>query len=241
MKFVAVTKPPADVAAAVKVLCTLTAQVPAEARMRLAGEPPMIVARLADEEADALAAGLVAAKIDALALDVEVPTDDERLVARGFAFESAVFELLPRTGEPLRTPYGEIELLLRGVRVHQGTHTRTETKRKLDIGRALLTQGLMITKVEKHEVISRTENPEHFLLVYAASGVGAINEEEVTFQSLGKELQPSRLANVVFVTEKLRRLAPQARYDDRLLRLGRRPLAFDGDPVNVVAEILRRS
>jgi hypothetical protein len=169
------------------------------------------------------------------------------MVARSFAFveakdgDPAHFELSPRAGEPMRLPYDRIDLLVRGVRVHSSTQTVTESKRKLDLGRAVLTQGLMITKVEKREVTTKTESPEHFLLVYAGESVGALYEEEVVFQSLGKDLQPARTANMGFITEKLRRLAPQARYDDRLLRLGRRPLPFDGHPVDVVAEILRRS
>jgi len=241
MKFVALPKAPANVDAAVKVLRELAGHVPAEARMRLAGEAPFIVARLDDDAADALAEGLRAAGIAALALDVEVPTDESRMVARSFEFAPDAFVLLPRSGEPLRMPYGEIDLILRGVRVHRGSSTRVESKRRLDIGRALLTQGLMVTKVEKKEIVTRTENPEHFILVFGGGEAGALYEEEVVFQSLGKDLQPSRLANLGFITEKLRRLAPQARYDDRLLRLGRRPLPFEGDPVDVVAEILRRS
>jgi hypothetical protein len=247
MKLVALTVPPADPTAAVKILCELAGQVPAEARMRLAGEAPMLLARLDDGAADALAAKLRAARVAAISLDADVPGDESRLVARSFAFvdaqggEPAHFELSPRLGEPMRLPYGQIELLVRGVRVHRGSKTHTESKRRLDIGRALLTQGLMITKVEKREITTKTESPEHFLLVYAGESVGALYEEEVTFQSLGKDLQPARLANMGFITEKLRRLAPQARYDERLLRLGRRPLAFEGDPVDVVAEILRRS
>jgi hypothetical protein len=247
MKLVAVTAAPADPASAVKILCEAVGQVPAEARMRLAGEPPMVVARLEDAAADALAARLRAAKVAALAVSADVPGDESRLIARGFAFvaptvgEPGHLELSPRVGEPMRLPYEHIGLILRGVRVHHGTATHTETKRKLDIGKALLTQGLMITKEVKKEVTTKTEAPEHFLLVYAGESVGAIYEEEATFQGLGKELQPSRVANMGVITEKLRKLAPQARYDERLVRLGRRPMPFEGNPIDVVAEILRRS
>jgi hypothetical protein len=247
MKLVALTTAPADPAAAVKILCEVAGQVPAEARMRLSGEPPLLLARLDDEAADALAARLRAAKVAAISIDADVPGDESRLLARSFAFveaqdgDPAHFELSPRSGEPMRLPYERIELLVRGVRVHRGSHTHTETTRKLSLGKALLTQGLMITKVEKREVTTKTESPEHFLLVYAGESVGALYEEEVIFQSLGKDLQPARLANMGFITEKLRRLAPQARYDERLLRLGRRPLPFEGHPVDVVAEILWRS
>jgi hypothetical protein len=241
MKFVVLTKTPADVAAAVKVLGDLAGQVPAESRMRLAGEPPLVVARLEDVDADVLAAKLRALGLAALAVPVDVPSDEARLVARSFAFETAFLELSPRSGEPTRIPYGDIDLLLRGVRVHRGSVTRVETTRKFDVVRAVVTQGLKMTKVEKREVTKQTEDPEHFLLIYAGEWCGALYEEEVLFQSLGKDLQPSRLANLGFITDKLRRLAPQARYDERLLRLGRRALAFEGDPIDVVAEVLRRS
>jgi hypothetical protein len=201
----------------------------------------MLVAQLEDAAADALAARLRAAKVAVLSLPADVPGDESRHIARSFSFEKEQLVLSTAAGEPLALPYQEIQVLVRGIRLHHRSATRTETKRKLDIGKALLTQGLMLTKVEKREVTTHTEAPEHLLLVYAGESVGAIYEEEVTFQGLGKELQPARVANMGVITEKLRKLAPQARYDERLVRLGRRPLPFEGDPIDVVAEILRRS
>ena len=127
------------------------------------------------------------------------------------------------------------------MRVHHSQVTKKETQRKFALGTALLTQGLKITKTETREVTSKLEDPEHFLLVYGRGGTAAVYEAEVIFLSLGDQIQPSRLANLNLVTERLRKAAPQARYDDRLLRLGRRPLPFEGDSVDVVAEILRNA
>jgi hypothetical protein len=63
--------------------------------------------------------------------------------------------------------------------------------------------------------------------VYGRDGrVAALVEGLVDFTCLGAELQPSSTANMVALGRRLREQAEHAFHDDRLLRLGRRPLPF---------------
>ncbi|MGZ3461375.1 MAG: hypothetical protein ACXU86_23030, partial [Archangium sp.] len=47
---------------------------------------------------------------------------------------------------------------------------------------------------------------------------------ELDFSCLGAAMQPTRMANMAMLARLLRDKAPRAFYDERLLRLGRRPL-----------------
>jgi hypothetical protein len=57
--------------------------------------------------------------------------------------------------------------------------------------------------------------------------VASLAEASLDFTGLGA-LQPSRTANLLELTRRLRDGAKSARYDDRLVRLGRRSLPFGG-------------
>jgi hypothetical protein len=94
--------------------------------------------------------------------------------------------------------------------------------RKLDIGKALLTSGLSITK--KVETISErvTATKEPFLLLQRRDGRPdlMLYERRLNYQCLGRELQPSTFGNFTALSAKLRNLAPQAPLDDRIIRPG---------------------
>jgi hypothetical protein len=65
--------------------------------------------------------------------------------------------------------------------------------------------------------------------VYARDGRAAtLAEAELDFSCLGAGMQPSSTANMAELARRLRARAKGAFYDDRLLRLGRRPLPFLG-------------
>ncbi|MHB8417110.1 MAG: hypothetical protein ACYDCL_03475 [Myxococcales bacterium] len=242
MKIVALARAPADPAPAVKLLCASAGFAPAEARMRLAGEAPLVLARLDDGPAEALRAALAEAGLAALAVDARPPGDAERFLVRSFELgaDAAVFS--PRLGEPMRVPYPSISVILRGLQLSRETQVHTETKRTFSLGKALLTQGLAITKTEKKEVKVETESPAQFLLVYGGPQAAAIYEGEVAFTCLGKDVRPSRLENLNLLQERLRQRAPHAFFDDRLLRFARRVSPFDGGrPTDLAAELLRRA
>src|SRR5512140_21953 len=71
----------------------------AEARMRLAPEPPALLARLPPDQADLLVAALRKAGVAALAVDTACPSDQDRTVASAFALDDAGVTFTPRFGD----------------------------------------------------------------------------------------------------------------------------------------------
>ncbi|HET9158098.1 MAG TPA: hypothetical protein VFN91_15605 [Myxococcaceae bacterium] len=227
MHLVASIRPAADLEAAVAALEASAAMTKAEARMRLAPEPPALLARLSPEDAAAVVTALGQAGLPALAVDEDVALDSERFQVRSFAFEPGAGRFTSRTGDVLAVPWDDIRLVLRGVRTSRTTTEHTETQRKLAPGRAVLTGGLMFTKKTTTTVRNVQEDSEQFLLLHSDAGPRLIlAEQTLEFSGLGPVLQPARTANLGVLEQELRRRTPRAFHDDRLLRLGRRRLPF---------------
>lgn len=212
---------------AARALAQATGMVPAEARMRLAPEPPALLARLEPERAVALVGRLRAAGLAAVAVDDPCPGDGERTVARAFSLDAACLVLTPRAGEPLRIAWPDVLAVLRGVRVSRSEVERTETSKRFSPGMAVATGGLMMTRSSSRVVRSSDESTEQVILVYARDGRAAVlAEHALEFTWLGPALRPSSLANMVELARRIREKAPGAFHDERLLRLGRRSLPF---------------
>lgn len=227
MKLVALVKAPAALDVAARVLAAATEMVPAEARMRLAPEPPTLLARLQPDAADALARALGAAGLSAISLDDRVPTDAERFVAERFVFEKDGARFTSRDGDALELPWTEVRASFRGSRTARTETTRTEKTKSIAPMRAILTGGLSFTKTSQSTVRTAEETVEQLILVYTADARAILlGERSLDFTCLGAALQPSGIANMVEIARRLRAATPGAYHDDRLLRLGRRPLPF---------------
>lgn len=226
MRLVALIRPPTNPEEAVRALAETAAITAAESRMRLAPEPPALLARLDDAAAEVLAANLRARGMAALAVDARVPSDADRLLVRSFSLDADAAHFTPRAGEALTLPWGEIAMILRAVRAVRSDTEHTEKSTRLSVGKAVVTGGLMFTKTTERTVRTSEEAVEQLVLVYTRSGsVVALAETRLEFTGLGV-LQPSRTANMAELARRLRERAPGAFSDDRLLRLGRRTLPF---------------
>jgi hypothetical protein len=227
MQLVATVRQAPDVDAAVSVLETAAGMTAAEARMRLAPEPPALLARLPADRATALVEALGRAGLVALAIEEEVPAESDRFQARSFSFDDAGAHFTARSGATLTLPWDGVRLVLRGLRTTRTTTEHTETTRKVSVGRAVLTGGLVMTRKTTTTVHGSQEDSEHFVLVHGDGGERIIlGEAMVEFSGLGPLLQPARTANMGVIAQELRRRAPRAVHDDRLIRLGRRALPF---------------
>lgn len=227
MQLVATVSQATDLEAAASVLVTTAGMSAAEARMRLAPEPPALLARLPEDLAAGVVIALVQAGLPALAIDERVPSDADRFQVRSFVFESAGARLTARDGEVLTLPWEEVRLVLRGVRTERTTSEHTETATRLALGRAVLTGGLVMTKKTTSTVRGSEENSEQFVLVHGRAGQRVmLAENALEFSGLGALLQPARTANMGVLVQELWRRTPQAFHDDRLVRLGRRTLPF---------------
>jgi hypothetical protein len=229
MKLVATLAAPVPLEQRAQELAAETSAALAECRMRLAGEPPLPFARLPDAEAEALAQRLRAKGWTVATCPLPPPGDESRLLARTLELLPGEVRFSPRAGEPMALRDEDIAVVLRGLRSATETSSRTVKERKVAFGSAILTGGLKLTRTSEREVKSVSESVEHFLFVYDGSGrCAALYDSQLAFGSLGQDIQPTRLGNMQFIAGTLRRRAPHARFDDRLLRLGKRPLPLVG-------------
>jgi hypothetical protein len=227
MKLVAIARAPASPDEAARAVAGATGLTLAEARMRLAPEPPALLARLEADRADALVAALRKAGLAALAVDTPCPADKDRTLARSVAIHDGGVTFTPRFGSSLEVAWPDVLAILRGLRRSRTDVERIETTTKLSPGTAVLTGGLMLTKSSTKTVHSSEEANEQVILVYARGGRAAtLAENHLDYSCLGAAMQPSTTGNMLTLARLLRERATRAFYDERLLRLGRRPLPF---------------
>lgn len=195
--------------------------------MRLAPEPPALLARLESRQANELVGVLRSSGCSVLAIDAAFPTDDDRLRARRFSLGAVGASLTARSGESLQFAWPEVAAVLRGARASRMDVARTERSKSFSVGRAVLTGGLVTSRTSTATVRSSSETTEQVVILYLRDGRAAtLAEHELEFSCLGPGMQPSSAANVAELAHRLRLHASGAFYDERLVRLGRRPLPF---------------
>ena len=227
MKLVAIVRAPSRAEEAARDVAGATGLTLAEARMRLAPEPPALLARLEPDEANALVADLRRAGLAALAVDAPCPTDADRTVAHSFTLARTGATFTSRSGESMRVDWPDVLAIFRGLRATTTSVERTEKTKRFSAGTALLTGGAILTRSSTQTVRSSEEAQEHVILVYARDGRAAtLAEKQLDFACLGRDMKPSSTGNVIELARQLREGAKGAFYDERLLRLGRRPLPF---------------
>lgn len=224
---------------------------PAELRFRLAGPLPRVLRVEPDAaRAEEVAAALEAAGFGVLVLDPRaVPGDVDRVRARTLVLGAPRLTVIdaageheaPATGDPVARPsagrkvaavdsggereeidLGALALIQRGVRTSVTRHESTETHRRLDLPRALVSGGLILTKKVTTKSTRTTMADEAFLVLHRTDG-GAdviIYESQIDYRCLGGDLQPSRAANFERLVARLRAAAPRVPYDDRAARPG---------------------
>lgn len=227
MKLVAIARAPAHPNEAARALADAAGLTLAEARMRLAPEPPALLARLAPDEADALVAALRTAGLAVLSVDIPCPTDKDRTLARSVVIHDRGVTFQPRFGNSMEVEWPDVLAILRGLRRSRTDVERTETTTTLSPGTAVLTGGLMLTESSTKTVRSSQEANEQVVLVYARGGRAAmLAETRLEYSCLGTSMQASTTGNMIELARLLRERATRAFYDERLLRLGRRSLPF---------------
>lgn len=227
MNLVAVVRAPDRPDQAARALAESTGLTLAEARMRLAPEPPALLARLERDPAGALVRSLRAAGVAALAIDAACPTDGDCMLVHRFALDGAVGTFASRSGDSVQVAWTEVAAILRGLRASRTEVERTEKSKKLSVGMAVLTGGLAMSRTSTATTRSSSESTGQVVFLYLRDGRALrLAEHELEFSCLGPGMQPSSTANMAEVARRLRTKAGAAFYDERLLRLGRRPLPF---------------
>ena len=189
-------------------------------RLRVPGNGPVTVAVFAQKErAEELGAKLQSAGFAALVLtDADIEAAAITRVVRRFSLGERELRIETEKGDNLNITVPEIDLILCGMRISRSTETETVKNRSINLGRAVLSGGMMFTKTTKttREVI--TEERERFMNLYAGDNPTIVfRENTLDYTSLGAVRKPSRSENFTYLIAELRRCCPSAGYDDRLV------------------------
>lgn len=135
--------------------------------------------------------------------------------------------------EGARLPWTDIAALVHARHAIHTESVEVVKDKKFNLGRAVMTGGLVMRKTEKREVVTRTEDTEHVLYVFRAGGgtPWLLREQNTHYGALGAALAPTAPRNFAIAVEELRARAPHARFDDSLVR---RPTA----DVDLVAHLI---
>jgi hypothetical protein len=185
-----------------------------EARQRLAAGFPSVLQRLATPEAaEALAASLRARGHDARCVDPATLPVGAMFQVRDVTLEPDAV----RSGRCLA--FADLTALIRAVVVGTAQSTDVTRERKFSLGRAVLSQGLVMTRQTERTTVSVSQEKEAVLYVFSKhEAPWCFAEGALRYTGLGAALKPVRLENFETVVRSLRAGAPQARFDDRLVR-----------------------
>lgn len=191
-----------------------------EARQRLVGGGPSVVASFADQQqASELAEKVNRSGIKTLLVDAApVRLRDCFFIVRRFEFAERGLKIETGIGQQETLPYPEIELFITGTSVIGYSETKTVVEKKFSLGKTLLSGGIPMTKkVERQEEIS-SEESEQLLYLYSHNRPAAIfSLNSLNYDGFGAEMQLSRNLNFAHLISQLRRHAPGALFDERLL------------------------
>ncbi|MBI2892588.1 MAG: hypothetical protein HYY06_03485 [Deltaproteobacteria bacterium] len=189
-----------------------------EARPRVQGRGPTLVAVFADPAAAATAAAALAARgIEPVVFgDDEIETDQRRAVARSFELGDDALEVTLPDGLGFAVPFSRVMLVLRGTRLLHEDVTRVVRDVKLSVGKSMAV-GLPVFTRTKTTKTEAKESRESFCHVYAPDlAVVALRESALRYDSLGALKEPTATANFLRLVEQIRSRCGSARWDDRL-------------------------
>jgi hypothetical protein len=217
-----------------------------DVKLRLAGILPRVLLSHTDaEHVRTLAAELEQHGFVTLACDpAEAPGDKERIVARRLELSPDGFVAIERTQARHPVAADAIALLQRGWRSTTTTGTVTTTERKVALGRAVLSGGLLLTKQVQKSSTQVSESREAFLLVQRVGGEPDIilYERQLDYRFLGADLQPAAFGNLTLTVDRVRALAPRAPLEQTIAQPGfvqkLAPHAV-GDPLDLALHLVR--
>lgn len=221
MHVVAIDRVSGDPTERAQALAQVLDRTPYECRPRVQaprGGPAVIATHPDAASAHATAARARAAGFCTLVLDAAAATPSVRAFpVRAFRFEAETLEVSTRDGRTASIPWPSVDRIVQGTAMTQQRHTEKVKERKLSVGRAVLSGGLLMSRTQSSERTSTTTQTERFVALYAGeAGPWWLAESELDYRSLGPAMQPSRLGNHAFVLSRLREAASAATWDDRL-------------------------
>jgi hypothetical protein len=239
-------KETAELAQAISSLLGITVS---EARQRMIGGGPAVVAGFADpQQALALSEKLNQNGIATMVIDAtEVLSRANHFIVRRFELGESVLRIETSDRQRAEIPCREIDLLLAATSIVAYSETKTVTERKFSLGKTIFSGGIPMSKKVEHQQRVTTEERGKVLYLYAGTRQPIVfSQDGMIYDGLGAAMKLTRELNFAYVISELRRLCPKAVYDDRLLkRLGLvrllGPALSPETNLDLAVEILARS
>jgi hypothetical protein len=195
-------------------------------RLRLTGGLPAVFVTVGDEaEANEHLEFLRARGHGAVRCDMdEVPAPEDQLVPSHFELHAAaVCGSLPGNRR-FDVPYAEILALVHVASVTSAEQTKITQEKKLSLGRAVASGGLIMRKKVDRIDKKMTTEQEQMLYMFCRALAAPYVWKELTlhYQGLGDDRKLTTAQNFAELTDRLRARAPHAFYDARLLTQKRR-------------------
>ena len=203
------------IAAALKILVF-------EARQKIIGGGPVVIASFAElNQAEELAKKLINAEIPALVIDTQqIRSQSRQQHVSSFKLGTQTLQIEIPGSEHLEIGYETIEMLLIATcSTGQMETSNTTIQRKFSLGKTLLAGGIPMTKKVKTTEILSSEERDMTLWLYTDSGETLVFTRNVmNYTGLGEAQKMTRDLNFTYLLTELKRLAPQAHYNDQLLK-----------------------
>jgi len=197
---------------------------PADFSRRLAGTLPRVLLNAAKaDQVGPLVAGFESLGFAAFSCDpLTVPSDDDRVLVRGIEWADGGLAFIDGKGGTHACAGTAISLIQRGVRVTTTSETVKTTERQIDIKKAVLSGGMLLTSKVQKQSVRTEETREAFLLLQRNDGQpdAILYERRVDYRFLGADKQPASHANLERTLARLRSFAPAAPVDDRVAKPG---------------------
>ncbi len=200
---------------------------PYDARLRLVTATPTVLASgLALGDAQRLLGLLRERGHGAVACDADtIPAPERALLLRGFALEPDTLVGLDVQRRPAPLHYADIIGIARAVEISSQSHAVESTEKKLDVGRALLSGGLVMSRTVSKVETSDSFERHHvaYLFRNGTADPVLLKEHLLSYEGLGAARGASAHASFEALLAALRAATPAAMHDDRLLTHKRRP------------------
>jgi hypothetical protein len=207
-------------------LSALLGMQPYDLRLRLAGPLPVVVARLSDpERARDLLGKLRERGHGAVACDGDkILASDRMMTPRTFELGETSMTVIEPTQRTDRIPYSQLLALVHARLETETRLTTTSESRKFSAGRAVMTGGIVFSKKVSKQVRDQESEYEQVMYLFRRSGKDhlILRQNVLRYSGLGSEIGHSTAENFSRLVKAIRKRAPEALYDDRLLTRKRR-------------------
>jgi hypothetical protein len=188
-----------------------------EERLALAAGLPAVVRVAEDRDhAQAVLRSVLSRGSRAVAFSRDDVVDSGAMIAmRQFTLEGSVI-----TTDRASLRIADIGAIVRANHKQRTVTQTTTSKKQFDMGRALVTGGLIMRKSVTSEKTDVSVEDEQVVYIFPANGgvPWLLRERGTGYAGLGKHLAPSAMQNFQTMIRLLREGAPTARFDDRLAR-----------------------